>query len=65
MVPTVNGKAAVVVQDAEPCRRLRYLAAQASLSEGFRQGREGLAKGRTRPATEVFDEIRAAYGLPR
>jgi prevent-host-death family protein len=65
MVLTVNGKAAAVVQDAEAYQRLLDIAADASVEEGIRQGLDDLAEGRTRPATEVFDEIRAAYGIPR
>jgi prevent-host-death family protein len=65
MVLTVNGKAAAVVQDAEAYQHLLDLAADASVEEGIRQGREDLANGRTRAASEVFDEVRAAYGIPR
>jgi len=65
MVLTINGRAAAVVQDAEAYQRLLDLAADASAEEGVRQGLDDLANGRTRPAVEVFDEIRAAYGIPR
>jgi prevent-host-death family protein len=65
MVLTVNGKAAAVVQDAEAYQRLLDLAAEASVEEGVRQGRDDLASGRTRPATDVFDEVRAAHDIPR
>jgi prevent-host-death family protein len=65
MVLTVNGKAAAVVQDAEAYQRLLDVVADASAEEGIRQGLDDLADGRTRPAAEVFDEIRAAYGIPR
>ena len=65
MVLTVNGKAAAVVQDAEAYQRLLDLAAEANAAEGARQGREDLENGRTRPAREVFDELRAAYDIPR
>jgi prevent-host-death family protein len=65
VVLTVNGKAAAVVQDAEAYQRLLDLAAAASVEEGIRQGRADLANGDTRPAEEVFGEIRAAYGIPR
>jgi prevent-host-death family protein len=65
VVLTVNGKAAAVVQDAEAYQRLLDLAAEASAEEGIRQGLEDLANGRTRPADEVFDELRAEYGIPR
>ena len=65
MVLTVNGKAAAVVQDAEAYQRLLDVVANASAEEGIRQGLDDLADGRTRSAAEVFDEIRAAYGIPR
>jgi len=65
VVLTVNGKAAAVVQDAEAYQRLLDIAAEASASEGIRQGLEDLANGRTRPAREVFDEMRTEYDIPR
>ncbi len=65
LVLTVNGKAAAVVQDAEAYQRLLDLAAEASEEEGVRQGREDVASGRTRAARDVFDELRAEYGIPR
>jgi prevent-host-death family protein len=65
LILTVNGKAAAVVQDAEAYQHLLDLAAEASAEEGVRQGLEDVKHGRTRPASEVFDEIRAEYGIPR
>jgi prevent-host-death family protein len=65
MVLTVNGRAAAVVQDAEAYQRLLDLVAASSAEEGIRQGLEDLANADTRPAAEVFDEIREAYGIPR
>ena len=65
VILTVNGKAAAVVQDAEAYQRLLDLAAEASAEEGARQGLDDLADGRVRPAGEAFDEIRAAYRIPR
>lgn len=65
VILTVNGKAAAVVQDAEAYQRLLDLAADASAAEGIRQGLEDMAAGRTRPAREVFDEIRAEHDIPR
>lgn len=65
LVLTVNGKPAAVVQDAEAYQRLLDLAAEASAAEGIRQGLDDVATGRTRPAREVFDEIRAEYDIPR
>ena len=65
MVLTVNGKAAAVVQDAQAYQRLLDLAAEADATEGVRQGLDDAAKGRTRAARDVLDELRVAYDLPR
>ena len=65
MVLTVNGKAELVVQDAESYQRLLDIAAQADAREGIRQGLEDVSRGRTRPSREVFDGIRAGYGIQR
>ena len=65
VILTVNGKAAAVVQDAEAYQHLLDLAGEASATEGIRQGLEDLRNGRTSPASAVFDEIRADYGIPR
>ena len=65
IVLTVNGKAEAVVQDAESYQRLLDIAAQADAAEGIRQGLEDLRKGRTRPARDVFDRIRAEHDIPR
>jgi prevent-host-death family protein len=65
VVLTVNGKAAAVVQDAEAYQRLLDIAARADAAEGIRQGLDDVANGRTRPAREVFDEIRRRHAIPR
>ena len=65
VVLTVRGKAAAIVQDAEAYQRLLDIAAQADAEEGIRQGLDDVAHGRTRPAREVFDEIRRKYDIPR
>jgi prevent-host-death family protein len=65
VVLTVKGKAAAVVQDAEAYQRLLDLAARADAEEGIRQGLDDVARGRTRPAREVFDGIRRKYDIPR
>jgi predicted transcriptional regulator len=48
----------------EAYQRLLDLAAARSAVEGIRRGLEDVAQGRMRPALEVFDEIRAEYGIP-
>ena len=65
VVLTVKGKAAAIVQDAEAYQRLLDVAASADAGEGIRQGLEDVAYGRTRPAKEVFDEIRRKHDIPR
>lgn len=63
MVLTVNGKAAAVVQDAEAYQRLLDIAATANAQEGIRQGLLDQASEKTRPAHEIFSDLRAEYGL--
>ena len=63
LVLTVKGKAAAVVQDAEAYQRLLDIAARADAEEGIRQGLEDVVRGRTRPAREVFADIRRKHGL--
>ena len=65
LVLTVNGKATAVVQDAEAYQHLLDLAAEASAAEGVRQGLEDIVNGRSRPAGEVLDEMRAEHDIPR
>jgi prevent-host-death family protein len=65
VVLTVNGKAAAVLQDAEAYQRLLDIAAEANAEEGIRQGLEDVRNGRTMPAEQAFDIVRAKYGIPR
>jgi prevent-host-death family protein len=65
VVLTVKGTVAAIVQDAEAYQRLLDVAASAHAEEGIRQGVDDVAHGRTRPAKEVFDEIRRKHDIPR
>ncbi len=65
VVLTVNGKAEAIVQDAEAYQRLLDIAAAVDANEGIRQGLDDVARGRTRPAKEVFREIRRKHGIRR
>ena len=65
VVLTVKGRAEAVVQDAGAYQRLLDIAARADVDEAIRQGLEDVATGRTRPAHEVFEELRARHGIPR
>jgi prevent-host-death family protein len=65
IVLTVNGKPEAVLQAPEEYQRLLDLAALADEDEAIRQGLEDIRAGRTRPADEVFDEMRRKYAIPR
>jgi prevent-host-death family protein len=65
VVLTVRGKAQAIVQDAEAYQRLLDIAARADVYEAIRQGLDDVANGRTRPAREVFNQIRRRYAIPR
>ena len=65
IILTVNGKPEAVVQDAAAYQRLLNIAAAADPREGIRQGLEDITNGRTRPAKEVFDELRQKHRIPR
>ena len=65
LVLTVKGQAAAVVQDVEAYQRLLDIAAAADFHEAVRQGLADSANGRTRPAREVFDEMRRLHDIPR
>ena len=65
VVLTVKGKAAAIVQDAAAYQRLLEIAAHADVHEAIRQGLDDAASGRTRPARDVFNEIRRRRDIPR
>ncbi len=65
VVLTVNGKAEAVVQDAQAYQQLLDIAARADVYEALRQSEDDIARGRTRPAREIFNELRRRYGIPR
>jgi len=67
VVLTVNGKAAVVVQDAAAYRRLAERAAQIEREETVAALREALADveaGRTKPARAALKALAKKYGIP-
>jgi prevent-host-death family protein len=66
VVLTVNGKAKVVVQDAEAYQRMRHLAARAEREATIAAIKEGIADveaGRTVPLKTAFKRIAKKYGL--
>ena len=60
---TVNGKAELVVQDAESYQktldRLHHMETLAAIQEGMASAERGELK----PAAQVFAEMRAKYGI--
>jgi hypothetical protein len=63
-VLTINGRAAVVIQDAESYQalldRLHHLETLAAIREGLASAERGELK----PAAQVLAEMQAHYGLP-
>ena len=61
-----KGNGVVTISNRKQARqRVLDLAAQADAREGIRQGIEEMKRGLGRPAREVFDQLRAEYGIPR
>lgn len=64
LVLTVNGKAELVVQDAESYQTLLEAAEFVETIKGIRQGLEQMKRGEGRPAEDVFAELRQKLGIP-
>jgi prevent-host-death family protein len=64
LVLTVNGRAKLVVQDAEAYQRLLDLIERAEAIAGIRRGLEDVKHGRTRPAAEAFEALRRRHNIP-
>ena len=62
LVLTVNGRAEVVVQDAEAYQQLLD---RVETVEALQRGLADVKAGRTRPARNVFDRMRRKHGIPR
>jgi hypothetical protein len=60
MVLTVNGRAEMVVQDAASYQATLDALERAEANAGIRRGLQAMAEGRTRPAREAIDSIKAA-----
>jgi prevent-host-death family protein len=63
VVLTVNGKAEIVVQDAESYQLLLDAVEQADAVAGIRRGLEQMERGEGRPAEEAFAEIRRTLNI--
>lgn len=62
---TVNGKASVIVQDAEAYQRLLEDLDRAEAVAGIRRGLVAADRGRGTPAGEALDKIRRKRRIPR
>jgi prevent-host-death family protein len=64
IVLTVNGKAELVVQDAESYQRLLEAKDRMEAVEGIRRGLESMKAHRGRPAEEFFTEFFTTHKIP-
>jgi prevent-host-death family protein len=62
LVLTINGRAEVVVQDAEA---YQDLLDRVETIEALQRGFADVKAGRTKPAREVFERLRRKHGVPR
>ncbi len=65
MVLTVNGRAELVVQDAASYQAMLERMDRAETLAAIKQGLEEAERGESRPAGEVFAELRAKHGISR
>jgi PHD/YefM family antitoxin component YafN of YafNO toxin-antitoxin module len=63
MVLTVNGKAKLVIQDADAYQGMLDELERARFVDAVRQGIHEADHGQGRPAEEVFAEMKDKYGL--
>lgn len=62
LVLTINGRAEIVVQDAEAYQQLLD---RVETVEALQRGLADVKAGRTKPAREVFERLRRKHGIPR
>lgn len=65
LVLTVNGKAKLVVQDAEAYQEMLDRLETAETIAAIRKGMEEFDRGEGRPAREALEELRQKHGIPR
>jgi PHD/YefM family antitoxin component YafN of YafNO toxin-antitoxin module len=64
LVLTINGKAELVVQDAESYQKLLDLAEEAKVVDGIRQGLEDMKAGRMISLEEFKEHVKKRHGIP-
>ena len=62
-VLTVNGKAELVLMDAETYQQMADQLAERELIEAVREGLESADRGELKTAEQVFAEMKARYGI--
>jgi prevent-host-death family protein len=65
LVLTVNGKAEIVVQDAESYQRMLELLDRAETIEAVREGLESVRQGKTMSLDEFDKEMRKKIHAPK
>lgn len=63
-VLTINGRAELVVQDAEAYQQLLDLAAHAEAIVGIQRGLKGMYEGTGENAESAFESLRRELGVP-
>jgi hypothetical protein len=61
---TVNGKAEVIVQDAQSYQELLDRLHHMETIAAIREGIASAERGELKPAEQVFAEMKAKYGIP-
>lgn len=64
-VLTVNGKAEIVVQDAESYQKLLEDIDRLEAVAAIKLGLEEVRQGKTKPANEVFESMRKTHKIPK
>lgn len=64
-VLTVNGKAEVVIQDAESYQKLLEDIDRLEAIAGIRKGLDEVSLGKTKSADEVFGAMRKKHKIPK
>src|SRR2546427_11707145 len=64
VVLTVNGKAELIVQDAESYQKLLEAQDRMEAIEGIKRGLESMKRNAGKPAEKFFQEVFAAEGIP-
>jgi prevent-host-death family protein len=65
LVLTVNGKAEIVIQDAEAYQAMLERIERAEAVEAIRKGIESFERGEGQPARKALEELRQKHGISR